>query len=317
MTAVPSAASLPLHRPHGSLAADGFDVLLEPHDAGWRYGGLRVVRLDAGASRTIALDGVEAALIPLAAQGVRIDIAHPVVGDASFALEGRAGVFAGITDWAYAPAGSSVTITASGPAELALATAVAEEHHRVAHVPASAYPVVARGAGPASRQINLQGHPDAFAGAHRLVWCEVLTPDGNWSSYPPHRHDGLGDCPYENEEIYYFRIGRLGANGLPEPHGSPDGFGVHRTYTDPGVDPGPPIDATVEVRDGDVFLVPRGYHGPSIAAPGYPMYYLNVLAGPGPRTLGFCDDPAHAAIRDSWTGMPLDPRVPMSAPLQE
>lgn len=311
-------SELPLHRRAGALSRDGLDVLLEPRDAGWRFSGLRVVRLASGASHTFTLHGFEAALIPLAAQQVRVDVTHPQHDDVAVTLAGRAGVFAGITDWLYAPTGSSVTVTAGDvDAELALATAVAEDVHPIAHVPSSAYPVVARGAGSASRQINLPGHPDAFAGAHRLVWCEVLTPDGNWSSYPPHRHDGIGDCPYENEEIYYFRIGTTDADGRPSAHGAPEGFGIHRTYTDPGVDPGPPIDATVEVRDGDVFLVPRGYHGPSIAAPGYPMYYLNVLAGPGPRTLGFCDDPAHAHLREAWASMELDPRVPMSSPLQE
>ena len=66
------------------------------------------------------------------------------------------------------------------------------------------------------------------------------------------------------------------------------------------------------MRDGDVFLIPRGYHGPCIAAPGHTMYYLNVLAGPGERSMAFCDDPAHHWVRDSWTGMDLDPRCPMT-----
>ena len=67
------------------------------------------------------------------------------------------------------------------------------------------------------------------------------------------------------------------------------------------------------MRDGDVFLVPRGYHGPCIAAPGYPMYYLNVLAGPGSeRSMAFCDDPTHHWVRDAWATMPTDPRVPMT-----
>ncbi len=109
-----------------------------------------------------------------------------------------------------------------------------------------------------------------------------------------------------NEEIYYFRIG--------EPDGdggfgySREGFGLHRTYTPEG-----DIDQNVVVRDGDVFCVPRGYHGPCIAAPGYPMYYLNVLAGPGgERSMAFCDDPAHHWVRDTWAGMPADPRCPMT-----
>jgi 5-deoxy-glucuronate isomerase len=72
------------------------------------------------------------------------------------------------------------------------------------------------------------------------------------------------------------------------------------------------VDFTCEVHDGDVALVPRGYHGPCVAAPGYPMYYLNVLAGPNPRTFGFCDDPVHHWVRDTWTDMAIDPRVPMA-----
>ena len=87
-----------------------------------------------------------------------------------------------------------------------------------------------------------------------------------------------------------------------------DGFGLHRTYTPDGA-----VDVNVRVADGDVFLIPRGYHGPCVAAPGYPMYYLNVLAGPGAeRSMAFCDDPAHHWVRDTWATMALDPRCPMT-----
>ena len=118
--------------------------------------------------------------------------------------------------------------------------------------------------------------------------CQALgTPvvGTNWSSYPPHKHDDAGtEGEAELEEIYYFRI-----------HGA-EGFGLHRTYTADRS-----IDETVVVRDGDVFLVPRGYHGPCIAAPDFPMYYLNVLAGASDeRSLGFSDDPAYAWIRKGW-----------------
>jgi 5-deoxy-glucuronate isomerase len=107
-----------------------------------------------------------------------------------------------------------------------------------------------------------------------------------------------------NEEIDYGRSGRAGSTDV-----STDGFGMHRTYT-----PDRSIDENVVVGDGDVFLVPRGYHGPTIAAPGYTMYYLNVLAGPGGgRSMEFCDDPTHHWVRDSWTGMATDPRVPMTS----
>ena len=103
----------------------------------------------------------------------------------------------------------------------------------------------------------------AAASSARFRWQSATAtssaPGGNWSSYPPHRHDGIGDCPHTNEEIYYFRIGREDG-----PHGDPTGSGLFRVYT---VDGG--VDETVTLRDGDVYLVPEGYHGPSVAPPEY------------------------------------------------
>jgi 5-deoxy-glucuronate isomerase len=111
-----------------------------------------------------------------------------------------------------------------------------------------------------------------------------------------------------NEEIYYFRVGRNG-----EPGYAADGFAMHRTYTTDGA-----IEENVVVRDGDVFLIPRGFHGPCIAAPGYPLYYLNVLAGPdAERSMAFCDDPTHHWVRESWERMPVDPRCPMTSAATE
>jgi 5-deoxy-glucuronate isomerase len=165
-------------------------------------------------------------------------------------------------------------------------------------------PVEIRGAGPATRQVTNFLAPGAFDAVDRLICVEVLTPEGNWSSYPPHKHDDTPDSLACNEEIYYFRVGRAGSWET-----SGEGFGLHRAYTADGS-----IDETVVVRDGDAFLVPRGYHGPCVAAPGYPLYYLNVMAGPNPeRTMAIVDDPAYAWIRASWDGMQLDPRVPMTS----
>ena len=108
-----------------------------------------------------------------------------------------------------------------------------------------------------------------------------------------------------NEEIYYFRVGKLGSLET-----SAEGLAFHHTYTADRS-----IDETVIVRDGDAFLVPRGYHGPCVAAPGYPLYYLNVMAGPNPeRTMAIVDDPPYAWIRSSWDAMPVDPRCPMTTP---
>ena len=159
-------------------------------------------------------------------------------------------------------------------------------------------PVELRGAGQASRQVNNFCSPDAFE-ADRLIAVEVLTPGGNWSSYPPHKHDE--DVPGVEtvlEEIYYFEVAR-------------GGLGYQRVYTS---GPGREIDIMAEVRSGDAIVMPHGYHGPSMAAPGYDLYYLNVMAGPGERAWRFTDDPAHAWIRASWDEQELDPRVPLTSP---
>jgi 5-deoxy-glucuronate isomerase len=188
-------------------------------------------------------------------------------------------------------------------AELALASARAERRFDPAYIPAADVPIEIRGAGPATRQVTNFLAPGAFDAVDRLICVEVLTPEGNWSSYPPHKHDDTPDSLANNEEIYYFRVGRSGARGT-----SGEGFALHRTYTADGS-----IDETVVVRDGDAFLVPRGYHGPCVAAPGYPLYYLNVMAGPNPRrTMAIVDDPAYAWVRESWNGMAADDRVPMT-----
>jgi 5-deoxy-glucuronate isomerase len=282
-------------------AGEGADpVAVSPEQAGWRFVGLRVARLFPGAARELVTDGFELAVLPLAGaltlecDGRRIQLA------------GRESVFAGLSDWAYVPVGSDLRLTSPGGAEVALCTARAARRLELHHGRAAATSVEIRGAGRATRQIVNFLAPDAFPGAERLSCVEVYTPSGNTSSYPPHKHDGSPECPVELEEIYYFRIGREGRTAT-----SREGFGLHRTYTDDRS-----LDETVEVRDGDVFLVPRGYHGPCVACPGYPMYYLNVLAGPADeRSLAFVDDPAHAWVRHAWAAEEPDPRLPLvSAP---
>lgn len=138
----------------------------------------------------------------------------------------------------------------------------------------------------------------------RLLVCEVFTPAGNWSSYPPHKHDEHSHAERELEEIYYFEV----APAPAEAGGGP-GFGYHRVYSSDGR----PVDVLEEVRTGDVVLVPHGYHGPSMAAPGYDLYYLNVMAGPADdgRWLS-TDDPAHAWVRDTWPHLTVDPRIALS-----
>lgn len=278
-----------LHWPAGR-AGDGADpVAVSPQLAGWHYTGLRVIRLAAGESRRVVTGSREMLVLPLRG-GCTVE-----VEGRRYPVEGRAGVLEGISDFVYLPVGCQALIASPGGAELALPCAEAARRLPPAYVPAREIAVETRGAGSATRQINnlfVAGGPPA----HRLVVVEVLTPGGNWSSYPPHKHDDAATAgEAELEEIYYFRIP------------GPGGFGLHRTYTADRT-----IDETVVVRDGDVFLVPRGYHGPCVAAPEFPMYYLNVLAGTSDaRSLGFSDDPAYGWVRGGWAGMATDPRVPL------
>jgi 5-deoxy-glucuronate isomerase len=272
--------------------------VVTPESAGWTHCGLRVLTLGPGDARSLDTGEDEMAVLPLSGGGLTVD-----VDGRRFDLEGRETVFARVTGWAYVPIGSCLTLTSESGCELALASARATRRLEPAVVDAASVPVEIRGAGQATRQVTNFLVPGAFDGADKLIGCEVLTPDGNWSSYPPHKHDATEGSPVDNEEIYYFRIGRAGTTAY-----APEGYGLHRTYSHDGS-----VDVTVTVRDGDVFLVPQGYHGPCTAAPGYPMYYLNVMAGPAPgRTFAFVDDPLHAWIRDTWAGSATDPRVPMT-----
>ena len=143
-----------------------------------------------------------------------------------------------------------------------------------------------RGGGNATRQI-IDILP-ASAAADRLLVCEVLTPAGNWSSYPPHKHDRHAP-PVEADldETYYYRFSGF------------DGYGIQRLYTADGRS-----DQTLRVTDGDLVVVRDGYH-PFVAAPGYDAYYLNTLAGSFAQAA--TDDPRYANLRA--TGPP-DARVP-------
>ena len=270
---------------NGALLRHGEYDAITPESAGWGFSGLRIVDGDC----TFASGDDELIVLPLSGS------AAVTIDGQRFELEGRESVFAGVTDFAYAPRDATVTIEGSG--RYALTTARADRRLEPRYVPAEAVPIELRGAGQASRQVNNFCSPEGFA-ADRLIAVEVLTPGGNWSSYPPHKHDE--DVPGVEtvlEEIYYFEV----ADG---------GFGYQRVYTS---GPGREIDITAEVRSGDVIVMPHGYHGPSMAAPGYDLYYLNVMAGPGERAWRFTDDPAHTWIRRTWAEQEPDPRLPLYA----
>ncbi len=259
-----------------------------PESAGWTYSGLRIVELRAGESHSWATGGDETLVLPLAG-GCEVEC-----DDERVTLTGRRDVFSRVTDFAYLPRDARARITSGAGGRFALPAARTEQRLTFRYGAAEDVWVELRGAGQASRQVNNFCAPGVFE-ADRLIAVEVLTPGGNWSSYPPHKHDEKRDGETELEEIYYFEVAR-------------GGMAYQRVYGS--------TDVCTEVRTGDVVLVPSGWHGPSMAAPGYDLYYLNVMAGPGERRWLFTDDPAHAWIRDTWADQQIDPRLPMTGSVE-
>jgi 5-deoxy-glucuronate isomerase len=299
--------------PLGSAADGDWDVVVDDRVEGWRHTALYAGRLGDGEERTFEARHREAIVVPLS--GSVAVVCVNAAGEKHQAdLAGRTDVFAGPTDVAYLPAGSETTIRAQGPARVALAVATTGGATDPAadrtpapfrHLLATDVPVELRGAGQCSREVRNFGTPGVLD-AQAIIACEVVTPSGNWSSYPPHKHDEeRPGAETELEEIYYFEVQSDGtAQGATDT--SPVGY--QRVY---GTGERP-IDVLAEVRSGDVVLVPHGWHGPAMAAPGYDLYYLNVMAGPGPeRAWLICDDPAHAWVRGTWDDQAVDPRLPL------
>ncbi len=296
------------YRPAGTTGRGPYAVELTPGTVeGWRWTSLRVLELGPGESHAFESGTEELFVLPLSGGGT-------VVADGErFELIGRPDVFSGPTDTVYVPRDASVTVTAgvaevrtsaeaqgarhdADGARFALPAAPCGRRLAARYVGVDDVAVELRGAGSSTRQVHNFGSADGFD-ADRLIAVEVITPAGNWSSYPPHKHDvDVPGTESELEEIYYFEVS------------DERGFGYHRVY---GTDDRP-IDVLAEVRTGDVVLVPHGWHGPSVAAPGYHLYYLNVMAGPGAtREWLISDDPAHAWVRDEWAAQAPDPRLPM------
>ncbi|KQZ89892.1 5-deoxy-glucuronate isomerase [Phycicoccus sp. Root563] len=288
--------------PLGTIADRGWEVAVDEAVDGWQHTGLYAGRLAAGERREVAPDEWEHVVVPLSGTVTVSSEQDEAV------LSGRASVFAGPTDVAYVARGRGLTVLAhDGPARVAVCAARAsgEPTSSFRHVPAADVPVELRGAGTASREVRNFGIPGVLD-ADSIIACEVITPAGNWSSYPPHKHDEEREgVETELEEIYYFEV--QVAAGSPATEGA-DPVGYQRVY---GTDERP-IDVLAEVRTGDVVLVPHGWHGPAMAAPGYDLYYLNVMAGPGDeRAWLICDDPAHGWVRQTWEGLDVDPRLPL------
>ncbi|MDO4252989.1 MAG: 5-deoxy-glucuronate isomerase [Rothia sp. (in: high G+C Gram-positive bacteria)] len=286
--------------PAGTAAQPGWDLSLGAHDSvlkveGWQYTGIRTATLGQQ-PLVLAAAAEERIIIPLTG-----DLEVTVEGK-TYQLQGRSSVFAGPADVLYTGVGRSVEVTGQAGVRCALASAPAAVDYPVRHIRRDEIPVELRGAGLCSRQVHNFGTP-ATLEADRFIVCEVLTPAGNWSSYPPHKHDVEQEGESALEEIYYFETRPV----ADAPEEAQDAVGYQRVYASDQR----PIDVTAEVRTGDVVLVPYGWHGPAMAAPGYDLYYLNVMAGPSRvRQWLISDDPHHGWVRQTWQEQQIDPRLP-------
>jgi 5-deoxy-glucuronate isomerase len=291
----PTTTVLPPFVPRGTTTDSALSLLITPENAGWGYSSLRVLELPANGGATFETGKDEMVVLPLSGSCV-------VSCDGQrFALAGRNSVFSRVTDFAYVPRDAHVEVSSAAGGRFALPGARATRRLSARYGPAEGVQVELRGAGQASRQVNNFCTPQAFE-ADKLIAVEVLTPGGNWSSYPPHKHDEQRDGEAQLEEIYYFEVGAGQGD---------EGIGYQRVY---GSGPCREIDVCAEVRTGDTVLIPHGWHGPSMAVPGYDLYYLNVMAGPSPdRAWLICDDPAHAWIRGTWEDQDIDPRLPLTS----
>jgi 5-deoxy-glucuronate isomerase len=275
-------------------AQDGVTLAIDPARAGWRYLSFRALALGPDERVDIGGAGTESCVVVIAGGGGVIDCESQ-----HLELVGRATVFAGKPWAAYLPDGCRGHLTAHpGEADGRVIVAVAEApgsgREGVATQPTLIRPedveVEIRGAGNATRRIHHIIKPEFPA--DRLEVVEVYTPAGNWSSWPPHKHD-VDNMPHEAvlEEIYYYQQRRL------------EGWAIQRLYRREG----DRRDGVWAVRHGELVLVTDGYH-PFVASHGYDAYYLNALAG-DQRTMACTDDPDLAWTRAAWANITPDPRA--------
>jgi 5-deoxy-glucuronate isomerase len=296
------ARALPNDLPAADLLirpSPGGELSISPDRAGWRYLSFDVRTVPPDGLQLEAVDGSETCVVVQAGRDVTIADA----GGGRWSLPGRESTFDDLPSALWLPDGRGLTVEVrsapqGGASVVVIARAPRSGRDGVASDPIVIGPrdvvVETRGAGNATRQINHIVAP-TFPG-DRLEVVEVLTPSGNWSSWPPHKHD-VDDMPAEAvlEEIYHYRFRRREA------------WAIQRVYRADRS-----RDALLEVRDGDAVLVTDGYH-PFTATHGDDAYYLNALAGDR-RTMACSFDPDLDWVRATWSDMAPDPRVPLVPP---
>jgi 5-deoxy-glucuronate isomerase len=210
-------------------------------------------------------------------------------GEREVLIGGRKNVFDGPPYALYLPSSNRVVLKAESVCEFVECKVPSTASLQPRLITPKDISTSLRGGENASRQIFDVIPPDFPA--DKLVVVEVYTPGGNWSSYPPHKHE-VHNPPVEVDldEIYYYRMK------------SPHAFGFQNLYSSDNE-----RDSILKVRDGDAVLVRDGYH-PVVAGPGYDLYYLNFLAGTS-RAMMVTEDPDHVWLRSSWKQP--DARLPM------
>tara|TARA_B100001964_G_scaffold233649_1_gene291221 strand:- start:90 stop:977 length:888 start_codon:yes stop_codon:yes gene_type:complete len=275
------------------------DLILDisPELAGWDFISFQVRKLVQGSCWTFATGNNELAFVNLTGR-YRVESSR---GQWT-GIGGRNTVFESAAHALYLPRNTEFTVTAEQPGEFAVAWVPATQDHDPWLIQPEQVASGIRGGDNVSRQINDLLPPESPV--EKLVLVEVYTPSGNWSSYPPHKHDRHIEDQHgklieaDLEEVYFYKIDR------------PEGYAYQRIYTDhnsPIHQAGNPIDALIRAEDNTAVLVPEGYH-PVVSAPGYTTYYLNVLAGSA-QSLANQDDPQFTWVKEQYRK--TDNRLPL------
>jgi 5-deoxy-glucuronate isomerase len=286
-----------LVHPQHNAEDPGLILSVTPESAGWDYIYFQARRLGTGESWSFDTGDHEFAFVNLTGRYAVKSNRGEWSG-----IGGRKSVFESAAHALYLPRHTQLTVTAEEAGEFAVTWVATDEDHDPWLIKPEDVPSAIRGGDNVSRQINDLLPPGSPV--HRLVLVEVYTPSGNWSSYPPHKHDIHIEDENGNlieadlEEVYFYQIDK------------PEGYAYQRVYTDensPMHQAGQPIDALMRATHNSAVLVPEGYH-PVVSAPGYTTYYLNVLAGSA-QSLANQDDPQYTWVKQNYTK--VDERLPL------
>jgi 5-deoxy-glucuronate isomerase len=284
-----------VRRPAADPSDPDLILSITPEQAGWKYISFQARRLAAGGRWAFSTGHNELALVNLSGRYTVRSNRGEWRG-----IGGRANVFKGPAHALYLPRGTEFDVEAEEAGEFAVAWVPTDEDHAPWLIRPEDVRIGVRGGDRVTRQINDLLPPGSPV--HRLVLVEVYTPGGNWSSYPPHKHDVHLEqegklIEADLEEVYFYKFDR------------PEGYAFQRVYTEPRspMHETAPIDAVCMPRENCAVLVPEGHH-PVASPPGYTTYYLNVLAGSA-QSLANREDPRYAWVKETY--QKVDDRVPL------